>query len=120
MKKVSEPTKLKKSPTRREGKLATNKISKKPEKIRVSSKAVRKKVAKRETKKKPKRAKMELEKHLTVAQEQAILTSFFRGETLESVQRRYIKGLGDEIRNLKNAFEAGEFFFKDGVWQLVS
>jgi hypothetical protein len=117
---LSEPTKRKKSSTRREGKPATDKISKKPEKIRVSSKAVRKKMAKRETKKKPKRAKIELEKHLTVAQEQAILTSFFRGETIGSVQSRYRKSLRDEIRNLKNAFEAGEFFFKDGVWQLVS
>ena len=117
---MSEPTKRKKSPTRREEKLATNKISKKPEKIRVSSKAVRRKVAKRETKKKPKRAKMELEKHLTIAQEQAILTRFFRGETVGSVQSGYRKSLRDEIRNLKNAFEAGEFFLKDGVWQLVS
>jgi len=117
---LSEPTKRKKSPTRREEKLATNKISKKPGKMRVSSKAVRKKMAKRETKEKPKRAKIELEKHLIVAQEQAILTSFFRGETLGRVQSRYRKGLRDEIRNLKNAFEAGEFFLKDGVWQLIS
>jgi hypothetical protein len=117
---LSEPTKRKKSPTRREGKLAPNKVSKKPEKISVSPKDVRKKMAKRETKEKLKRAKMELEKHLTLAQEHAILTSFFRGETLGSVQSRYRKGLRDEIRNLKNAFEAGEFFLKDGVWQLVS
>jgi len=86
-----------------------DKISKKPEKM-----------VKRETKKKPKRAKIELEKHFTVAQEQAILTSLFRGETVASVQSRYRKSLRDEIGNLKNAFEAGEFFFKDGVWQLVS
>ncbi len=117
---MSEPTKRKKSSTRREGKLATDKISKKPEKIRVSSKAVRKKMTRRETKKKPKRAKIELEKHPTVAQEQTILTSFFRGETVGSVQSRYRKSLRDEIRNLKNAFEAGEFFLKDDVWQLVS
>jgi hypothetical protein len=117
---LSRPTKRKKSPTRREGKPATSKISKKPGKIRVSSKALRKKMAKREIKKKPKRAKIELEKHLTLGQEQAILSRFFRGETLGSVQSRYRKGLRDEIRSLKNAFEAGEFFLKDGLWQLVS
>jgi hypothetical protein len=120
VRRLSETTKRKKSPTRKEGKLAADKISKKPEKIKVSSKAVSKKMVKRETKKKPKRAKIELEKHLTVAQEQAILTSFFRGEAVASVQSRYRKSLRDEIGNLKNAFEAGEFFFKDGIWQLVS
>ena len=94
--------------------------TKKPVKISTPSKAIITKVTKRETKKKQKKVKKKARERLTVAQEQVILTRFSRGETLESVQRRYIKGLGDEIRNLKNAFDAGEFLLKDGVWQLVS
>lgn len=102
-----EPTGQRKSPTRREGRRATNKRRK----IRTPLEGRRKK---------PKKAKKEIRKHLTVAQEQAILSRFFLGETLKSVQSSYIKGLRDEIRNLKNAFEAGEFLFKDDIWQLVS
>jgi hypothetical protein len=53
-------------------------------------------------------------------EEQAILSRFSTGEGFREVQERYRDEVRDEIRNLKNAFDAGEFEFKAGVWLLVS
>lgn len=76
------------------------KVKKKPRGRRAAAKKPRKRVAPEE--------------------EQDILTRFSRGETLRQVGSRYRKEIRDEIRNLRRAFEAGEFVSKDGVWQLVS
>ncbi len=59
-------------------------------------------------------------KRVAPEEEQDILTRFSRGETQRQVESRYRREIRGEIRNLKKAFEAGEFVSKDGVWQLVS
>jgi len=71
-------------------------------------------------KKKSARVRKKKRERLTSKQEQDVLTRFSRGETLRHVQSIYRRGLHREILNLKKAFEAEEFFFKDGVWQLMS
>ena len=71
-------------------------------------------------KKKPARIRKKKQERLTSEQEQDALTRFSRRETLKHIQSIYGKGLQKEILNLKKAFEAEEFLFKDGAWQLVS
>lgn len=69
---------------------------------------------------KAKPAKARKRERLTRREEQAILMRLSRGESLGEVQKRFKEGVRDEISNLKKAFEAGEFEFKAGVYQLVS
>jgi hypothetical protein len=57
---------------------------------------------------------------LTERQEQEILTRFSESETLEQVARSFEKELHEQIHHLKKAFDAGEFAYKHGLWQLVS
>lgn len=39
---------------------------------------------------------------------------------MRKVENGYPREIRGEIRNLRKAFEAGEFVSKGGVWQLVS
>jgi hypothetical protein len=57
---------------------------------------------------------------LSSREEQAVLTGFSRGESLRQVLKGFGRERHEEVRDLRKAFEAGEFTLKDGVWQLVS
>jgi len=106
-------------PRREEEKRTKKKITKGRGKT-VAPAEPKKAVPTRASKGKPIAKRRPRERHLTPKEEQEILTRFSKGEALAQVAKSYEKSLSEEIANLKRAFDAEEFLFKDGVWQLAS
>jgi hypothetical protein len=88
-------------------------------KMPVPSAGTKRKVAKKKARER-RAAPRKLRKYISPKEEQDILTRFSMGETERRVESKYRREIRGEIRNLRKAFEAGEFVSKDGVWQLVS